>query len=343
MSGLDANLIASMQSRLLDLVGQSSGYIESLPKEVQTRIKGLNGLQVQVTSMEKELQSAMLELEKKFFQRLQPLYEKRRQVVQGEVEPSAEEVEAGGKRFEIEAEEASSAALGNEQPLAKGIPLFWLTTIKNNHAVAQSINEDDFEVLIHLADVRMAYLDDTTQGFRLEFEFEPNGFFEQKVLTKTFMYRQDPDSGDVLADQASGCLIDWKEGKDLTKMTVTKKQRSMATNRTRVVTETVPANSFFTFFESHKAPEDEEAESDMEEEVLLERDFMVGEEFRDHLIPHAVDWFTGKALKPEDLEYDNEFDDEDEDEDEDDEDEEEDDEEEEEGAQGPNTPNCNQQ
>jgi len=236
--------------------------------------------------------------------------------------------------------------LSDEQPKAKGIPLFWLTTLKNNHAVAQSINEDDFKVLTHLIDVRMTYLDDSTQGFRLEFEFEPNDYFEEKVLTKTFVYRPDPDSGDILADKTEGCPLTWKEGKDLTKMTVTKKQRSMATNRTRVVTETVPANSFFTFFESHKAPEDEEAEADnMEEEVLLERDYMVGEEFRDNLIPHAVDWFTGKALKSDDLDYDDEFDEDDDEDDDDDDDEEDDndDDNEEGGPQGADTPNCNQQ
>jgi len=56
----------------------------------------------------------------------------------------------------------------------------------------------------------------------------------------------------------------------------------------------------------------------------VEADYDLGEEFKDQIIPHAIDWFTGKALDREGSEFDEddygEYDDDEEDEEESDED-----------------------
>ena len=85
---------------------------------------------------------------------------------------------------------------------------------------------------------------------------------------------------------------------------------STGTNKTRVVKRTVPAETFFNFFSPPVFPgEDEELDEEEAEglDAKLEADYEMGEEFKDKIIPHAVDYFTGKALEYEDFEGDDDF------------------------------------
>jgi nucleosome assembly protein 1-like 1 len=64
-------------------------------------------------------------------------------------------------------------------------------------------------------------------GFKLTFHFTPNAFFNNGVLTKTYVYRDELGyEGDFVYDRAVGCEIQWKEEKDLTKSFEIKKQRN---------------------------------------------------------------------------------------------------------------------
>lgn len=100
------------------------------------------------------------------------------------------------------------------------------------------------------------------------------------------------------------------------------------TKQTRIVKKTIPTPSFFDFFNPATPPTDEDEDIDEEIEQKLELDYQLGEDIKEKLIPRAIDWFTGEALRFEDMgEFD---DDEDEFEDEDDEDEDERDEDEDE-------------
>ena len=92
----------------------------------------------------------------------------------------------------------------------------------------------------------------------------------------------------------------------------------IASGRTRVVRKVVPTDSFFNFFKPPQPPNPETLETDeVDEDELeeldarLETDYQIGEDFKEKIIPRAVDYFTGKALRYEE-EYDeaDEFDDE---------------------------------
>jgi len=100
-----------------------------------------------------------------------------------------------------------------------------------------------------------------------------------------------------------------------------------ATGRTRVVRKVVDTESFFNFFKPPQPPSPETLESDdVDEDELeeldarLETDYQLGEEFKEKIIPRAVDFFTGKALQYEDgfdeedeEDFDEDFEDEDDD------------------------------
>ncbi|KAF2205803.1 NAP-domain-containing protein [Delitschia confertaspora ATCC 74209] len=309
-------LVSMMQAKLGSLVGRSSGYIESLPVSVRRRVAGLKGIQKEHSKLEAEFQEEVLQLEKKYFAKFTPLYQKRATIVNGQVEPSEEEVKVGEtKDEEDDDEEEKNEEEVNKEPGTdiKGIPEFWLSAMKNQISLAEMITDRDEGALKHLTDIRMEYLDQP--GFRLIFEFEENEYFTNKTLTKTYFYREENGYfGDFIYDHAEGCEIDWKTGKNLTVRIESKKQRNKNTKQTRVVKKTVPTQSFFSFFSPPEPPADEEDEDvDEDIEARLELDYQLGEDIKEKLIPRAIDWFTGEALQYESIDDfdDDEFEDED--------------------------------
>jgi nucleosome assembly protein 1-like 1 len=222
--------VSLIQGRLGSLVGRSSGYIESLPVEVKRRVAGLKGIQKEHSKLEAEFQEEVLQLEKKYFAKFTPLYQQRSAIVNGQTEPTEDQVKAGEEAQEDqeaqENEEAEGAAVKEEKPTGiKGIPEFWLSAMKNQISFAEMITDRDEGALKSLTDIRMEYLD--KPGFRLIFEFAENEYFTNKTITKTYYYQNENGyGGDFIYDHAEGDKIDWKPGKDLTVRIEQKKQRN---------------------------------------------------------------------------------------------------------------------
>ena len=262
-----------IQGKLGSLVGRSSGYIESLPAPVRRRVAGLKGVQKEHAKLEGEFQEEVLQLEKKYFAKYTPLYEKRAKIVNGATEPTEDEIKAGEQDEEgAEDEGGKTEAAENDkmdEDLA-GIPEFWLSAMKNQISLAELITDRDEAALKFLTDIRMEYLE--RPGFRLIFEFAENEFFTNKTITKTYFYQEESGyGGEFIYDHAEGDKIDWKAGKDLTVRVESKKQRNKSklisgsiytrtakantvadTKQTRVVKKTVPTESFFNFFDPPK-------------------------------------------------------------------------------------------
>ncbi|WEJ96329.1 histone chaperone [Yamadazyma tenuis] len=349
-------LLSMIQGKLGTLIGQQSGYIDSLPKQVKKRVYGLKSIQSKQMKLEAEFQKELLDLERRYFKKYEPLYERRNKIINGADEPTATEVEEGEALEEDDDEEvdAQEGAIKEEdeeedeeeeEEDVKGIPNFWLTALENLTPVSETITDRDSEVLEFLKNIKMEYLE--TPGFKLIFEFDTNPFFDNKQLTKSYHYQAELGySGDFVYDHADGCVINWKSKEQNVTINIERrKQRNKTTKQTRTIEKLTPTESFFNFFDPPKPPkakdsdEDEEEEEDDDENdeedeededdlaARLELDYQLGEEIKDRLIPRAIDWFTGDAVGfgyPEDFEdEDGEFDSEgDEDEDEDSEDDE---------------------
>ncbi|KAF9416478.1 hypothetical protein BGZ94_010206 [Podila epigama] len=343
-------LAAFVKSRL----GHILGELDEFRPEVRRRVKGLKSLQKKHAVLEAQLQEEIRALEKKYLDLYTPLYQKRSEIIKGLTEPTDEEVLDGGSEDGVVGDDEEDEEEGDKKDVEKvaGIPEFWLTSLNTFPVLAEGITDKDEAALKHLIDVRMSYLD--TPGYRLEFEFSPNEYFFNTLLTKTYYYQDEPGyGGEYVYDRAEGTKIDWKEGKDLSVTIESRKQRHKGTNKTRIVKKTVPAETFFSFFSPPVPPKKADGEDEDEEhdEVLerLEHDFTMGEEIKDSLIPHAVDWFTGKALEGQndfDM-YDDDFDYEDDEDDEDDDINDEDSDEESDGdgiiAKDAKAPECKQQ
>lgn len=325
----DPKVLAALQCKLGSMVGSSSGYIENLPACVKRRIKALKKLHVECAKVEAKFHEEVHALECKYAALYQPYYEKRNQITTGKVEPTDEECDfaSDSEKDEDDISEGIKKAAINEKgdevknENVSGIPEFWLTALKNVDLLADMIQEHDEELLKHLVDIKVKHLEKNPMGFVLEFFFEPNDYFTNAVLTKTYEMKCDVDETDPFSYEGpdivgcKGCTIDWKKGKNVTVKTIRKKQKHKSRGAVRTVTKTVQNDSFFLFF-NPPSQGGEGTELDEDTQALLAADFEIGHFLKDRVVPRAVLYFTGEALQED--EYDEDEDDEEEEDDDDD-------------------------
>ena len=86
-------------------------------------------------------------------------------------------------------------ALQDYDENTKGIPKFWLHTLKNanDEALLEMVQPHDEEILANLTDIKVSLHSPDNTGFTLSFLFQENEFFSDPVLTKTYVLRPDHD------------------------------------------------------------------------------------------------------------------------------------------------------
>lgn len=108
-------------------------------------------------------------------------------------------------------------------------------------------------------------------------------------------------SNNNVIDKCEGCEISWTAGSDPTKMKKKKKQKKGGKKTN--VTVTVRCESFFNFFETIDANDEEEAEKEKNDEdeegedndigSRMDADYDLGSAFKDDLIPLALEYYLG--------------------------------------------------
>uniref|UniRef100_A0A287B8W3 Nucleosome assembly protein 1 like 1 n=24 Tax=Boreoeutheria TaxID=1437010 RepID=A0A287B8W3_PIG len=283
-------ILAALQERLDGLVETPTGYIESLPRVVKRRVNALKNLQVKCAQIEAKFYEEVHDLERKYAVLYQPLFDKEELKEKAKIEDEKKDEE-------------------KEDP--KGIPEFWLTVFKNVDLLSDMVQEHDEPILKHLKDIKVKFSDaGQPMSFVLEFHFEPNEYFTNEVLTKTYRMRSEPDDSDPFSFDGpeimgcTGCQIDWKKGKNVTLKTIKKKQKHKGRGTVRTVTKTVSNDSFFNFFAPPEVPESGDLDDDAE--AILAADFEIGHFLRERIIPRSVLYFTGEAIEDDDDDYDEE-------------------------------------
>ena len=127
----------------------------------------------------------------------------------------------------------------------------------------------------------------------IEMFFSANEFFNNNSLK--LITREQKDG--TKTEEVIGQIINWKEGKDVTKKKIKKKQKNKKTKETRTITKTVPDESFFNLFESKKIPEgyDEDAEEN-DEDSETEKTMQALDEAHD-AANDLFDMYQGEALE----------------------------------------------
>ncbi|VDN51505.1 unnamed protein product [Dracunculus medinensis] len=273
-------------------------YLRTLPKSVKSRVCALKKLQLEVINIESEFYNKIHELEMEFAPRFDSLYSKRKQIVTGEYEPSAEECDVP-IIFGLPAETLNDESDPEPPEPIKGIPDFWLTLLKEVDNIGSMIQEHDEPILRHLIDICVE-LKSNPNEFSLFFHFKPNEYFEQTVLEKKYTIRMTPIENDPFSYDGpivTKSLGFWKEGKNVTQTTIKKKQKK-GNNAGKFISKVVKADSFFNFFDPVEINKDlgMGCELDDDEREMVEADFEIGQLFRDQVIPRAVLFYTGEIV-----------------------------------------------
>jgi hypothetical protein len=315
-----------------------------VPTVVRRRTNALRNLQLKLADIEAKLSEEVHKLEYKYSKLFEPIYNQREKIVNGEYEPTEEEAAWNYDTNDDEAETAQAGGSANkkqkteEDTSIRGVPDFWLRTLQTNTLLSGLIDELDEPILRQLRDIRVR-LNETKPGYTIEFHFNENDWFTNRVLSKTFELNtkrneHNPLSGDVspLAS-VTGTKIEWREGKNVIEQLEKLQQRQGGSSSKPTDDEDDDRRSFFGLFDERTEtgvnplvagqinPEDIGALKEIAE--LFELDFEVGQVLKDVIVPKAVLYFTGELTEEGD-EFGGDFG-EDDDEDEDDEDDEDDD------------------
>ncbi|NXF18075.1 SET protein, partial [Rhodinocichla rosea] len=162
-------------------------------KEQQEAIEHIDEVQNEIDRLNEQASEEILKVEQKYNKLRQPFFQKRSELI------------------------------------AK-IPNFWVTTFVNHPQVSALLGEEDEEALHYLTRVEVTEFEDIKSGYRIDFYFDENPYFENKVLSKEFHLNE---SGDPSSKSTE---IKWKSGKDLTKRSIF-------------------FQIFFSFFLQHEEPE----------------------------------------------------------------------------------------
>ncbi|XP_054726819.1 nucleosome assembly protein 1-like 1 [Anastrepha obliqua] len=264
------------------ITSAKKSVVKKLTEEENKAISELKKLYLETIKLDVELQKEIYNMEKSFEAKHTEIFEKRYKILDD---------------FRRKTHGVSSSE--------NNMSNFWLRVLKASYT--EFISKKDEEILMYLTDIRAKLYNEPIVKFVIEFHFEPNAFFSNRILTKTYFLNCLPDVDDPLSYDGAeiykceGCKIDWKQSNS-------EKDKKAYT-------------SFFDFFNPPTLPDDTEDPNYCDINAILQNDFELGFYLKERVIPKAVMFFTGEIAdcqstdsEPEDTDDEN-SDDDDEDED----------------------------
>ncbi|XP_055982427.1 protein SET-like [Sorex fumeus] len=185
-----------------ELNSNHDGADETSEKEQQEAIEHIDEVQNEIDRLNEQASEEILKVEQKYNKLRQPFFQKRSELI-------------------------------------AQIPNFWVTTFVNHPQVSALLGEEDEEALHYLTRVEVTEFEDIKSGYRIDFYFDENPYFENKVLSKEFHLNESGDPSSKATE------IKWKSGKDLTK------RSSQTQNKASRKRQHEEPESFFTWFTDH--------------------------------------------------------------------------------------------
>uniref|UniRef100_A0A0A9ZJ08 Nucleosome assembly protein 1-like 4 n=1 Tax=Lygus hesperus TaxID=30085 RepID=A0A0A9ZJ08_LYGHE len=269
------------------------------------RLQDLKSLQAKTTELKRELRSGINELIRSFGQRLNEVNDRRRSIIKGEKEREGDEVIQDDETTTNLAREIADRHMKHDKSgkihlAVKGVPNFWETVFKNSWTLGDIVQPDDVPILSKLDDVRVKY---TLKEFCLEFHFQENDYFRNRVLTKQYVVDDNPTSLKTDFDivKSIGCQIFWFPGKNVTIKLGKKRQKHKISGALRYVDVAVKKASFFNFFDP--PVQDDSKVVTRELRTRLAMDFELGQYFRTKIVPDAYLFFAGMMDDQDDKDF----------------------------------------
>lgn len=292
-SRLDAGDVSDTSEKTSSVTSGNRGDQQKYPENIYKCINALRNLHMDARKKEVESQVAIFKLEADLHKSLEKVWKKRADFISGKCIPSEQESKFSLTDKDVQPETARDDG-------QKGVPKFWMVVLNYAAHTADMIQAHDIPVLEFLKDIRVEYKDKPL-GFTLVFEFLPNSFFTNATLTRTFEYdsnlppAQLYTSNGFMPTATSGCVINWKDGKD-----VTKKSASDGASTSKGAKK---QDSFFDFFTpaitdlnriGQMLAEDDDDEL-MEKAEQAGLDYEIATGLRLRIIPRALLFYTGEA------------------------------------------------
>ena len=285
-------------------------FVEALKgitdNNLKKKLVAIKKLVCERMSIEKDFKKEHNKLDYKYEQLYKPFYERRQKIIEGEEKPDFEKIREKLAELKINEEEAKK-----EKEDEKGIPEFWYKVLLNNQDIM--LNERDKDVLKKLKLIKCT--PEENGNFSLEFFFEPNDYFTNEVLKREFILDEDCDIKEIKSDE-----IQWKS--DAMNTTIEIKQKKVKNKRTKqvkTITKKEKIPSFFSSFKhfekkegENKEEKDEEDEDEEGEELTIDDEYDMALQYKEEIIPYAIEYYLGIADDGEDLPEEDEEDEEEE-------------------------------
>ncbi|CAD8065365.1 unnamed protein product [Paramecium primaurelia] len=256
--------------------------IKQLPPKQQPTAVAIQHHLNKWADSEKQVSKKVRQLQTEYLRSVIPLQNEINAIIKGLRAPTEEEIK-DANTYQIEIKDIQASPLQN----------YWGQVLMNNSLTGKLISESDKSIFRHLLSVNVE-LGENGKDFTLKFEFEDNENFDACILTKAYVFE---DSDDEFPSKQKGSQIKWKEGKNITKKIVKRKQKNKKTGQTREIEKEEKAPTFFHFFE------DVDQINNEDEKIEREQfDFELGSQFVNQIIPKAL--FTYLGLKVDDEEED---------------------------------------
>ncbi|XP_035910826.1 nucleosome assembly protein 1-like 4 [Anopheles stephensi] len=247
--------IAVIEKRIKEIELEQSSTAKPIPPNIQAKLYALRKIQLEIVDKEVKFHLKAHTMEVEYQPEFNECHQRIARIVNGLDVPDLVE---------------SQSAPNDAADQSSGIPEFWLTVLKSSF-LDHMIQEADEPALKQLQDIRVRLVNEPEPGFELQFQFGPNDYFTNEMLTKNYFLRCAPNP-DAPAKfngfeiyNCKGCTIDWKPDHNLLQS---------------------PGNSFFDFFYPEKlSSADYETEFN---ESILECDFQYGYHIKETIIPRAV-------------------------------------------------------
>ena len=231
-------------------------FVASLPPPIRKKVDELKELNQKRNDFMDDYLKERAALEKKYSEMCKPLYEKRRDIINGKHDVNSGGVEGASGDVQNTVPASSSddngGSTSNDNADASGIPEFWTMAMSNIETVEELVTEGDNECLQYLQDITCADFDNGL-GFTLYFHFQKNNpYFTNEILIKRYDVPNLLIEDEPILKNVVGCDINWKTDESdndmcLTFKTINKKQRNKK-GQIRHVKKKERTPSFFHFF-----------------------------------------------------------------------------------------------
>uniref|UniRef100_A0A1B6DHH7 Protein SET n=1 Tax=Clastoptera arizonana TaxID=38151 RepID=A0A1B6DHH7_9HEMI len=184
-------------------IGSDGEEVRDYDAETQKALEEIDACQNEIDGLNEKASEDILKVEQKYNKLRKPYFEKRNDII-------------------------------------KRIPNFWVTAFVNHPQISAILEEEEEDCLHYINKLEVEEFEDIKFGYRINFHFNENPYFENSIITKEFHLGSSADP----ASQST--TIQWKEGQDLTKIRKEKNTKSRKRG--------LEQKTFFSWFSDHGDP-----------------------------------------------------------------------------------------